>query len=199
MLIGIDFDNTIVSYDKLFHQLAIEASLISADTPANKTVIRDQLRSAGREEAWTKLQAKAYGSRIAGATPFPGVMEFLDQAFQRQQTLMIISHKTRRPYLGGDEDLPAAAMRWLVDHRIASLNGPVYPEHVFFEESKQAKLARIKTQQCGLFIDDLPEFLLEPEFPSGVQRFLFNPSGVHPPHPGYVSMSGWGELTDRLL
>ena len=28
MLIGVDFDNTIVCYDKLFHQLALERSLI---------------------------------------------------------------------------------------------------------------------------------------------------------------------------
>ena len=36
MRIGIDFDNTIVSYDELFYQIAQEKKLIPAELPVNK-------------------------------------------------------------------------------------------------------------------------------------------------------------------
>src|SRR5262245_43078397 len=45
MLIGVDFDNTIVSYDALFHRIATERDLIPADLPVNKTAVRDHLRA----------------------------------------------------------------------------------------------------------------------------------------------------------
>ena len=44
MVIGIDFDNTIVSYDDLFHRLATERGLIPAAFPSRKTSMRDFLR-----------------------------------------------------------------------------------------------------------------------------------------------------------
>ena len=35
-LLGLDFDNTLVRYDKLFHKLALEKNLIEQEIPANK-------------------------------------------------------------------------------------------------------------------------------------------------------------------
>ena len=77
MLIGLDFDNTIVRYDRLFHRLAAERGLIPPDLPATKQSVRDFLRTAGREEEWTELQGIAYGPRITDAEPWPGVRAFL--------------------------------------------------------------------------------------------------------------------------
>ena len=42
--IGIDFDNTIVSYDDLFHKIATEQKLIPENFPHSKLLIRDYLR-----------------------------------------------------------------------------------------------------------------------------------------------------------
>jgi len=42
--IGIDFDNTIVSYDTLFHRVALERGLIPISVPANKISVREYLR-----------------------------------------------------------------------------------------------------------------------------------------------------------
>ena len=36
MIIGVDFDNTIVCYDKVFHVAAYEKGLIPADLPVSK-------------------------------------------------------------------------------------------------------------------------------------------------------------------
>ena len=47
MHIGIDFDNTIVCYDKVFHKVAIEKGLIPEDIPPSKNNVRDHLRRIG--------------------------------------------------------------------------------------------------------------------------------------------------------
>jgi len=51
---------------------------------------------------------------------------------------------------------------------------------VFFEPTREEKLARIAAQGCNVFIDDLPEVLLHPDFPAACERFLFSSS----PHEG---------------
>ena len=85
MRIGIDFDNTIVCFDTLFHRAAVEKSLIPADLPLSKTSVRDYLRREGREEAWTELQGYVYGVKIHDAAPFPGVLEFFARCRDREK------------------------------------------------------------------------------------------------------------------
>ena len=64
VLLGLDFDNTLVSYDKLFHKLALEKELIDEKVPANKMSIREDLRERGKDEFFTLLQGEVYGLRI---------------------------------------------------------------------------------------------------------------------------------------
>ena len=66
-LLGLDFDNTLVRYDKLFHKLAIEKNLIDKSTPANKVEIRQQLKNKGKEMEFTLMQGEVYGLRILGS------------------------------------------------------------------------------------------------------------------------------------
>ena len=56
MIIGLDFDNTIVSYDSLFHKVSVEQNLINEIFEVNKIKIRDYLRSVNKEDAWTEMQ-----------------------------------------------------------------------------------------------------------------------------------------------
>jgi hypothetical protein len=199
MKIGIDFDNTIVSYDELFFELARERVLIPAEFPRSKTHIRDLLRAEGREQVWTELQGLAYGDEIGRASIFPGVLDFFIACHERRIPLHVISHKTRQPYLGASADLHAAARGWLEQERLV---GPVTGltfEQVFFELTKEAKVARISALGCSHFIDDLPEFLALASFPAGVQRILFDPSGVHAPTSDMVQVASWSELRGLLL
>jgi hypothetical protein len=200
MVIGVDFDNTIACYDRLFYQLALERDLIPASLPADKESVRDCLRLAGREEDWTELQGFAYGPRIPEAFPFPGVQEFFQLCRERAIPVCIISHKTRLPVRGPQVDLHQAARRWLQRrgfHDPARIGLP--PERVFFEETKQAKLQRVSDQQCTHFIDDLPEFLQAPEFPGGIERILFDPWERRAAGVPCLRVSNWEQLTERLL
>ena len=194
--IGIDFDNTIVSYDSLFHTLALELSLISASLPQNKTAIRDFLRASGKESLWTEMQAVAYGTRITEAEAFPGVLEFIATAIGHGHSVAIVSHKTQYPYEGPQVDLHQAAIAWLTKNRLTEST------RYFFEPTKELKMARIASTGCDVFIDDLPELLSHPDFPRISRRILFDPHAMHTEtaeqHHLEVGTS-WTEIHQRLL
>jgi len=194
MHIGVDFDNTIVCYDELFHKVAREKHLIPADVPVNKSDVRNYLRRAGNEDAWTEMQGYVYGARMAEAAPYPGVFEFLQACRAAGICISIISHKTRHPFLGEKHDLHAAATNWLEQQGFfdpASLGLP--RESVFFELTKEAKLARIAERGCTHFIDDLPEFLGEPAFPAGALRILVDSNNLYAGDTRFVRIQSWEE------
>jgi hypothetical protein len=200
MLVGLDFDNTIVCYDGLFHRLARERGLIPEHVPATKGAVRDHLRAAGRENDWTELQGVGYGARICDAEPFPGVKAFLTRAKQAGVRAVIISHKTRHPYLGEPHDLHAAAHAFLTAHGFYDTAATgLSPESVFLELTKQAKLDRIAALNCDVFIDDLPEFLAEPGFPVRPWKVLFDPSDASPDAVDYIRARSWDEITALVL
>ena len=199
MIIGIDFDNTLVSYDTLFHRVACAQGLIPADLPVSKTAVRDHLRATGREALWTEMQGTVYGARLAEAEAFPGALNFLKACRQRGIPVRIISHKTRQPYLGARHDLHAAARAWLQQHGLTGPATGLADEHVFFELTKAAKLGRIDACGCTHFIDDLPELLNDPAFPTEVARFLFDPQNAHAAAGNVSRHSSWTSLHASLL
>jgi len=113
MRVGLDFDNTIVSYDALFHKLAREGGWIPEDLPCSKLLVRDHLRQIGNEDVWTEMQGLVYGARMAEAESFPGVAQFMRWAQGEGLEIFIVSHKTRYPFLGPQYDLHAAARGWI--------------------------------------------------------------------------------------
>jgi hypothetical protein len=176
-VLGVDFDNTIVCYDEIFYCVAVERSLIPADLPPTKEQVRDYLRRMGREDDWTEMQGYVYGSRMADVKPFPGAMECIAAAVKSGIHVAIISHKTRKPYLGHPYDLHSAARGWLQQQGFFNSDHiGIKDEQVFFLETKHMKQEQISICGCKWFIDDLPEFFLEGNFPGNVERLLFDPT-----------------------
>ena len=195
MRIGIDFDNTIVCYDRLFHAVALEKGLIPPELPPSKGKIRDYLRQARREDDWTEMQGYVYGPRMAEAEPFRGVLEFLVACLEKEIDICIISHKTRYPYRGHKYDLHASALDWLAKQGVFDAERIGLPrDRAFFELTKRDKLRRIDSTACTHFVDDLPEFLGEDEFPRGVRRMLFDPNGIHGDETRFARFSSWEEI-----
>ena len=190
MRIGVDFDNTLVSYDALFHRVALDQQAITAEVPRTKVAVRDYLRRIGREPVWTEMQGTVYGARMDEALAYPGAIEFLRWASAQGIQLYIVSHKTRHPFIGPKHDLHEAARRWVTRH----LGDSVEPTNVFFELTKEEKLARIAATGCQYYIDDLPEILLAPAFPSHVGRILFDPDAHHPVDPAFTHMRSWDQI-----
>ena len=192
MLIGVDFDNTIVCYDGVFHHIAVRQGLIPRETPEFKDAVRDYLRKAGKEDLWTELQGFVYGAAMLEADPFPGVLDFFAQCKQRNIPTCIVSHKTRHPYKGPQYDLHESARAWLKSKNLLD-------DTVYLELTKESKIQRIGSLGCTHFIDDLPEFLGLPEFPKGVERILFDPNNQHSAVTQFQRVSAWSEISTRLL
>jgi hypothetical protein len=193
--IGVDFDNTIVCYDDLFHRVALEQHLIPGDLPRNKSEVRNHLRSIGKEPAWTAMQGVVYGPRILEAEPYPGVQQFFAAGKAAGAKISIVSHKTRHPIVGEPYDLHAAALSWLKKSEILQLVGK---ERIHLELTKHEKLQRIEALGCTHFIDDLPEFLAEPGFPSLVQRILFDPTRTLEAPAGAMIAHSWDTIRRRF-
>jgi hypothetical protein len=200
MFVGVDFDNTVVCYDKLFYQLALERQLIPAELPQRKSAVRDYLRRTGAEELWIELQGVGYGARILEAEPFAGASEFFCSLREHGLGACIVSHKTRHPIHGARFDLHRAAHEWLGRNGFYSTGVTgLGPNSVFLEHSRSSKLERIRRLDCRYFVDDLPEFLAEARFPAATQRVLFDPSGQHGATPGLLRVTSWSELGSLLL
>lgn len=198
MRIGIDFDNTIVSYDALFHRVALERGLIPVDLPPTKLSVRDHLRQTGREDVWTEMQGYVYGARVEEAAAYPGAIDFLTWARAAGLGLVIISHKTRRPFLGHAYDLHEAARGW-VRKFLAVPPQPLIDEaDVYFELTKEDKLARIAALELDCFIDDLPEILLAAEFPARTVGLLFDPDGVLIDNRRIPAFRSWQQLRQHI-
>ena len=66
MIIGIDFDNTIISYDALIHTIAVEQKLIKTDHVKHKKAIRDTIRKQPNGDIkWQEIQALIQSPEVA--------------------------------------------------------------------------------------------------------------------------------------
>jgi len=194
MRIGVDFDNTLVSYDALFHRVALEGNLIPPELPHSKLSVRDYLRRAGKEDAWTEIQGTVYGARMDDAVAYPGAIDFLAWAKAEHKDLVIVSHRTRRPFLGHPYDLHDAARKWVSKFLVDRPQPLIKIADVYFELTKQEKLARIGGLDLDVFIDDLPEILLDEEFPGRTARVLFDPEEMYPANDRLPAFASWDQI-----
>jgi len=173
LIIGIDFDNTIVSYNEVCYELALEQGLIPKELAHTKNAVRDYLRQQGKEQRWTEFQGHLYGPGIVKALPFPGVLQFITECKRRKIKVYVISHKTKYPFLGPKHDLHDYAHRWLEKQGFSSNSDD--QQTIFLELTQEEKINRIKNLGCSHFIDDLPEIFEHRLFPGDVGKILFNP------------------------
>lgn len=200
-LIGIDLDNTIVGYDRLFGEIAKSEGLVPADFSGSKKQLRDRLRQRpGGEERWTALQAVAYGQRIAEADLIEGVGAFLTRCRDKKIDVCIVSHKTRFAAADPDGvDLRQAALAWLERQGFFSPDGyGLARSRVYFEDTRADKCRRIAGVGCTHFIDDLEEVFLDPHYPETVEGYLFLTAGEAEPSPRYRVHSSWASIADDI-
>ncbi|MEP2640024.1 hypothetical protein [Roseobacter sp.] len=195
MRIGLDFDNTIACYDGVFHAAACARDLIPPDIGTTKNAVRDYLNGAGQKDTFTELQGWVYGARMDLVSPYPGVGAFLDRARALGHELCVISHKTRVPLRGPAYDMHEAARGFLTHNALVG-EGRIPEDDVFFAETKEAKIALIGDRGCDVFVDDLPEILVFPGFPTKARGVLFDPNASYPTQ---QSCESWDDLTGLIL
>ena len=196
-IIGVDFDNTLISYDDLMHSVATQQGLIDPATRKSKKEIRDKIRQLPDGEIqWRKLQALVYGVRIGKAGLIDGVKGFFEYCHRHRVRVYIISHKTE--FANFDEtgtNLRRAALDWMMRNKFFEGNGlGLLREDVYFESTRCAKIERIRDLRCTHFIDDLEETFLEDSFPAHVEKILYDPHTEHRSLPGVKVVRTWEEI-----
>lgn len=175
MRIGIDFDGTVALYDEAFYECAVEQFQMPREIASNKLAIRTWFwKTPEGKQRWIELQGIVYGTRMSEARVAGGLAEFLRMCREKRIYVSIISHKTEFPVFGPRVNLRASALRWLEQCGLNDKLG-IRREVVFFESTREEKIRRIATQRCTHFVDDLEEVLMEPDFPTNVERLLFAP------------------------
>jgi hypothetical protein len=199
-VIGIDFDNTLAIYDELFRDLAAEQGLIAAAAEYDKRAVRDAVRRLpDGETQWQKLQAAAYGPRIAAARLADGAGEFLERCARRAARVYIVSHKTElAAYDETRTSLRQAAIEWMKSSGIFR-TGAVEPAAIYFGDTRQEKIDRIGSLGCTHFVDDLAEVFAEPSFPMEVEKILYQPQPVGQPPSDVRLATSWNQIGEWLF
>lgn len=201
-IVGLDFDNTIVTYDQVIYRIALQRGIIPPGADAGKRAVRDRIRQLPDGDVeWQKVQGLVYGPRMSEAQLIDGVAAFVRRCRVAGFPVYIVSHKT--PYAGYDEtatNLREAALRWMEDRRFFAGDGLGFGrDHVFFESTREAKIGRIRDLGCTLFVDDLEEVFREPSFPSGVAKILFAPEQAETAVAGAMVMRNWRAIHDHVF
>jgi hypothetical protein len=199
--IGIDFDNTIICYDKVFDSAARRRGLVPSDWMGSKIEVRDYLRSKpGGELAWQGLQGWVYGKGIGSAELFPGVRDFLATCRQTGSDVYIVSHKTQFGHQDPERtDLRAAAREWLrTSGLIDAEASPVAVGNVYFEDTLSAKVERLAGLELDIFIDDLVDVFEQPHFPRSIRSILFASAATRRAS-RYKLIGTWAEIRREVF
>ena len=82
---------------------------------------------------------------------------------------------------------------------LVDTDGPlVAREQVYFDLTKEEKVARIARVGCDVFVDDLPEILLAETFPPDTLRILFDPEGHHASVREVRTFRTWAEILEHV-
>ncbi|WP_319585146.1 aminoglycoside phosphotransferase family protein [uncultured Pseudodesulfovibrio sp.] len=201
MLIGVDLDNTIITYDALFRRLADEGGFLADDGRMSKKEVRDTMWTQdGGHQAWTDIQALAYGPRIAEADAFPDALKFFRRCREQGVEVCIVSHKTE--FAASDPErscnLREAAMGWLEGHGFFAEDSALESDRVYFASTRQEKVNLIRELGCDLFVDDLIEVFEEPGYPDSAVPVLFVPIGTAPDSFSGEVCARWERMIERL-
>jgi hypothetical protein len=196
--IGIDLDNTLISYDHLFLEVAVARRLVPVSFIGSKREVRDYIRLLpDGENEWQRLQAHVYGPAIAGAVLAEGGLNFIHAARRLGVNLAIVSHKTAFSNMGSEKvNLRDAAREWLRANSVVASDA-ISAENVYFEDTRSDKIARIVTLRCTHFIDDLEEVFHDLTFPPEVEKLLLSTTAPVPAGP-YRTYTSFREIADDL-
>ena len=198
-MIGIDLDNTIISYDKAFQNGAAETGLVDKSCNLNKKALRDLIRKRPNGEfEWQKLQGFVYGEGIKEAVLFPGVYRFLWRCKERKIDVEIVSHKTEFGHFDSKKiSLRDSATNFLKNHGLLCSRSPLIKK-VTYKATKTEKINYIKQNNYECFIDDLEEIIFSEEF-KGQKGILFSQDNPSFQDSNKVIAKTWEEISQNLL
>ena len=190
LLIGVDFDNTLVSYDTIFESEARHRGYIKDGPRMSKGEIRDYMNGNGMKTEFTQLQGHIYGSLIREAQAFEHALKALTEVSSRGHEVILISHKTQYPLAGPRTDLRKAAVSWLKYKGFASRSHGVVNSY-FFADTKEEKIEKIINLGCDVFVDDLKDIIIQ--LSGHLNAVHFTPSHIYESN-GWTVMTEWSSF-----
>ena len=191
--LGLDFDNTLIDYDEVFYNIALEKDLIPDDIDKTKSSVRNYLKEIDKEDEFTLMQGEVYGLKINLAKQSEGMFETLKTIRAKGIELIIVSHKTLYPYAGPQYNLHKSASSWLIQNKFFDHNEiGIKKENVYFETTKESKVKRIEDLGITHYIDDLTKILemINPR----VTRIHYNPKGEKYGLNNIYHLNSWHKL-----
>lgn len=196
MIIGFDFDNTLINYSNSFKHLARKKKIVPEENNKSKISIRNYLRQKNIEQEWTMLQGEVYGKNIMSAKMFDGVFEALSYITKKNYEIKIISHKTQYPYIGEKIDLRLSAKNWMNKNLLHNQEIKILEKNIFFENTIEKKIKKILDEKCDIFVDDLPEILNL--LPERIKKILFSYSVNQNDYFKFTIMQSWNEFPNLI-
>ncbi len=195
-VVGVDFDNTIVSYEKALRGCVESLGLDVPSSALCKRSIRDYVRQMPDGElTWQRMQAHIYGPGMADAELMPGVRSFFDICRERGVPVHVVSHKSEYAAAGPDgPNLRDTALSWMSEQGLLDEGTGVSRDHIWFESTRVEKIERIGLLGCTHFVDDLEETFLEETFPSGVVKLLFAPGETASGREEWLRFFSWDAI-----
>lgn len=193
MVIGFDFDNTIIDYSNSFKILAKKKKYNKINSNLDKNSLKDFLIKNKKQNEWTIIQGEVYGKYITRAELYKGFIKLFRYLLKKNIKIFIVSHKTKYPYLGKKINLRKEAKKWIqknIIYKNKIFNFSM--KNVYFENSLEKKINRIVNLKCDIFIDDLPQILNL--LPKNVDKFLFNPTAKKIFKKNYKTINSWKQF-----
>ncbi len=163
-------------------------------TKINKNHVKKQIVNEFGEDKWTECQGKLYSQYLEFATPFPGVIETIQNFKKMGSSLNIVSHKTKFPYVGEKVNLIDKSNEWIKNNLVDTENKPLFEEkQIWFTESIKHKISTILKIEATIFIDDLKHVL--DELPEQIEGIWFNPDNGSENTDSYKN---WEEIRNKI-
>jgi len=199
--VGLDLDNTVISYDEAFGKVGVEIGLLAASHGLRtKEDVKARLITPARgEQDWMRLQGQVYGRHIDSAVLSDGVADCIRDLRRRGARISIISHKTRAAHFDDAVNLWDAARGWLERRGFFSADGlGLDPADIHFLETRDAKVAMIAAAGCAAFVDDLPEVLHHPAFPTATVGLWYAAERPESDGEGLAAYRSWAAIGKKI-
>ena len=196
MKVGIDLDNTIISYDSAFRHEAEIRHLIDLNSKLDKQGVRENIiRKCGNDIEWQKLQGYVYGKGISKAKLFEGVYRFLWRCHINNVMVEVVSHKTIYGHFDDEKINLREAANQFLDMKGIFGNKNSFIKKITYENTKINKINKIN---FDYFIDDLHEIVYSDTL-KDQKTILFSPN-MDKEYSGKKNIArSWSDISRKIL
>ena len=172
MKIGIDLDNTILNYD-ISHKVLIKKFLkIKINTSSKNKIKKIIIKKYGIKK-WIEYQSILYSEGLKWAYIDNFCKKFIFKNIKFGNEIYIISHKTVKSYYNDKIFLRKETLKKIKGENITG-RGMIKSKNIYFFESLEKKVNKIKNLNIDIFIDDLEKVFSNKYFPKNCKKILIN-------------------------